>query len=195
MDTQLAATLTPSQAARRARVITAALELADEGGYEAVQMRDVAARAGVALGTIYRYFASKDHLLAAAQVEWLRETHERLAQREPKGDTPADRVTDVMRRATRALERQPRLVAALVTAITSPDPAVTECQLEVSTISADILRLGMEGLDDDLREGIVQVLEHVWFSSLLGWVNGWTNMGQVPDEVEHAVHLLLDHVR
>src|SRR5438093_1137544 len=187
-------TLTPSQAARRARVITGALELADEGGYEAVQMRDVAARAGVALGTIYRYFASKDHLLAAAQVDWLRDTHERLAQRQPKGDTPAERVSDVMRRATRALERQPRLVAALVTAITSPDPAVRYCQLEVSAISTDILKLGMEDLDSDLQEGVVRVLEHVWFSSLLGWVNGWDNMGQVPDEVEHAVHLLLNHL-
>ena len=194
MDANTATTLTPSQAARRARVISAAIELADDGGYEAVQMRDVAARAGVALGTIYRYFASKDHLLAAAQVEWLRDTHERLAQRPPKGDTPAERVCDVMRRATRALERQPRLVAALVTAITSPDPAVTGCQLAVSDISADILRLGMEGVDPQRQAGVVRVLEHVWFSSLLGWVNGWTNVRDVPDEVEHAVHLLLNHV-
>ena len=44
------------------------MKLAAEGGYDAVQMRDVAGEAGVALGTIYRYFASKDHLLAACQV-------------------------------------------------------------------------------------------------------------------------------
>ena len=61
-------TLTANQAARRGRVLDAALELAAEGGYDAVQMRDVAARAQVALGTIYRYFSSKDHLLAACQV-------------------------------------------------------------------------------------------------------------------------------
>ena len=61
--------LTKSQAARRERVIRAAMELGAEGGYDAVQMRDVAQRAGVALGTIYRYFSSKDHLLAAAMVE------------------------------------------------------------------------------------------------------------------------------
>src|SRR5262249_57103235 len=65
--------LTPNQAARRARVLDAALALATEGGYDAVQMRDVASRAQVALGTIYRYFSSKDHLLAACQLETWRE--------------------------------------------------------------------------------------------------------------------------
>ena len=42
------ATLTKSQAARRERVIRAAQELASDGGYDAVQMRDVASRGEVA---------------------------------------------------------------------------------------------------------------------------------------------------
>ena len=62
-------TLTAEPGGAPRRVLDAALDLAAEGGYDAVQMRDVAARAQVALGTIYRYFASKDHLLAACQLE------------------------------------------------------------------------------------------------------------------------------
>ena len=57
------------------------MSLAAEGGYDAVQMRDVAATAQVALGTIYRYFASKDHLLAATLVEWTKDLQRRLAMR------------------------------------------------------------------------------------------------------------------
>lgn len=54
------------QQARRQRVVDAAMALGAEGGYEAVQMRDVAARAGVAMGgTLHRYFSSKDHPLGA----------------------------------------------------------------------------------------------------------------------------------
>ena len=55
--------------ARRERMVAAAVELATAGGYEAVQMRDVAARAEVALGTLYRHYPSKDHLLLAALTE------------------------------------------------------------------------------------------------------------------------------
>src|SRR5690606_28450816 len=93
-------TLTASQAARRDRVIRTALELGAKGGYDAVQMRAVAASAGVALGTIYRYFSSKDHLLAAAMVEWVHDLERRVGQKPPKGDTAADRVRDVLSRAT-----------------------------------------------------------------------------------------------
>ena len=42
-----AETLTRGQAARRGRVLQAALKLGSEGGYDAVQMRDVASTAGV----------------------------------------------------------------------------------------------------------------------------------------------------
>ena len=167
------------------------MTLAAEGGYDAVQMRDVAATAQVALGTIYRYFASKDHLLAATLVEWTKDLQRRLAQRPPRGDTPADRVVDVVRRATRAIERQPQLASAMVTAVSAPDPAVSECQQEITVVMTDVLSVPMDGLDADLRLRVVRVLSHVWYSSLLGWVNGWAHVGDVGDELESAARLLL----
>lgn len=186
-------TLTQNQAARRGRVIRAAMELAAEGGYDAVQMRDVAARAEVALGTIYRYFTSKDHLLAACQVEWAGEIERRLATRPLRADTPAERVTEVVARAYRSLEKAPKLTAALLTAISSPDPAVADCQREMSQIMGSVLRSAMDGVDDDdVAAGAARVLSHVWFTALMGWVNGWHTMGPVPDEVARAAHLLLD---
>jgi TetR/AcrR family transcriptional regulator, cholesterol catabolism regulator len=183
--------LTPNQAARRRRVIDAAMKLAADGGYDAVQMRDVAAEAGVALGTIYRYFASKDHLLAACQVEWARDIERQLQRRPARGDTAADRVVDVLRRATRSTERSPKLTAALVTAISSSDPAVSGCQREMTAIMAGVLTSPMSDLDARFRDGIIRALSHVWFSSLLSWVNGWTPVGAVGAELESAARLLL----
>ena len=184
-------TLTRSQAARRSRVLSAAIELASEGGYDAVQMRDVATRAQVALGTIYRYFSSKDQLLAAALVEWAGELQARLALRPPRGATSADRVVDVLRRASRAMERSPVLTSALVTAIASPDPAVRECQFDVSAIMVNLVTEALAEVPSDDREGIMRVLSWVWFASLIGWVNGWSNAGSVGDELENAARLLL----
>jgi AcrR family transcriptional regulator len=184
--------LTRSQHARRTRVIEAAIELATEGGYDAVQMRDVAARAGVALGTVYRYFSSKDHLLSAALLEWARNLEANVRSRMTvTGDAPVERLVAVVRRITRASEREPALFAALVTAITAPDPAVSECQAQVQHIVSAALSLPLDGVDPEIRAGAVRVLAHVWFASLLGWVNGWTAMGQVADELEFAARLLL----
>ena len=132
-------TLTRAQQARRQRVVDAAMALGLDGGYEAVQMRDVAARADVAMGTVYRYFTSKDHLLAAALVHWVEQLDTRLAQQPAQGDTAAERVIDVLDRALRAMGRQPQLVGAVFTALASPDPAAIECQQQVSVLMEGII--------------------------------------------------------
>jgi AcrR family transcriptional regulator len=184
--------LTPTQAARRERVIRAALDLAAEGGYDAVQMRDVASRSEVALGTIYRYFSSKDHLLAAALVTWTNDLERRVAQRPPKGATPAERVGDVLLRATRAMERQPQLTEAVILAISSPDPGAASCQGEVAGSMARVMDRAMpDDLDPVLRQEVTRVLNFVWYGALLGWVNGWSGTTDVTEEITTAVRLVL----
>jgi AcrR family transcriptional regulator len=51
-------------AARRAVILSAACETAMQSGLSAIQMSAVAERAGIAAGTIYRYFESKTELVA-----------------------------------------------------------------------------------------------------------------------------------
>jgi len=55
-----------AQRERRRRILQATIEIASKGGFDAVQMRAVTQRADVALGTLYRYFPSKIHLLVSA---------------------------------------------------------------------------------------------------------------------------------
>jgi len=56
-------------AARHAAIVAAAGEAASEGGMAAVQIAAVAARAGIAAGTVYRYFPGKTDLVAALLAE------------------------------------------------------------------------------------------------------------------------------
>jgi AcrR family transcriptional regulator len=55
----------------RARILAAASELFAERGLDA-SMPDLAERAGVGVGTVYRAFPDKDHLLGAVMAERLR---------------------------------------------------------------------------------------------------------------------------
>ena len=63
-----------AQRERRRRILDATVALASKGGFDAVQMRAVAERADVALGTLYRYFPSKIHLLVSALARQFEET-------------------------------------------------------------------------------------------------------------------------
>src|SRR4249920_4041291 len=77
-----------AQRERRKRILDATLALASKGGYDAVQMRTVAERADVALGTLYRYFPSKIHLLVSALAREFERNQERLDRRPIPGETP-----------------------------------------------------------------------------------------------------------
>src|SRR5215467_5539882 len=89
-----------AQRERRKRILDATLELASRGGYEAVQMRAVADRADVALGTLYRYFPSKIHLLVSGLAMEFERAEERLGRSPLPGDTAYDRVLFVLHRVT-----------------------------------------------------------------------------------------------
>ena len=184
--------LTPSQRERRLRVIRAALALARDGGYEAVQMRDVSTEAGVALGTIYRYFSSKDHLLVAAMLEWMLDLERTVTKRPPVGDTVCEQVLDVLHRALRAMERDPTLAAAVVTAQTSDDGAAAEATREVTEVMYRLMEVAFpDDSDPDARHDAIRVLGHVWFSCLVSWTSGVGDIGWVRSEVETAARLLL----
>lgn len=180
------------QMERRERILDTTVRLAAEGGYEAVQMRDVSARAGVALGTLYRYFSSKDHLLAAAWAHWASSLEPRITTRPLRGETMADRATDFLHRATRAFEHEPLLAAAVLTAAMSTDAAAAGSQQEASGLVGRFLLSVMDGLPTATAEGIRDVLNHVWYSVLLRWVSGRSSLTEVYSSLEQACHLLLD---
>lgn len=178
-------------AQRRQRMIDAAIELAIAGGYDAVQMRDVAGRAEVALGTLYRHFPSKDHLLLAALAGQAATLRERVAQRPPEGADPAARTTDVLRRASHALTRRPDLTAALVTALGSPEPDAAASKQEVEGILRAILTSAIAGAEIADPDGVVRVLGFVWLAVLSAWVSGTLDADQMVADLETAARLLL----
>src|SRR2546427_3016298 len=65
MPSRRRANVVRNPAARHDAILAAACEAAAEGGMAAVQIAPVAARAGIATGTVYRYFPSKTELVAA----------------------------------------------------------------------------------------------------------------------------------
>jgi TetR/AcrR family transcriptional regulator, cholesterol catabolism regulator len=192
-DARSAPVLTKSQAARRDRVIRAAFELGAEGGYDAVQMRDVAARAEVALGTIYRYFSSKDALLLAVMVQWLGELEDRVTRRPPTGGSTVERIMDVLTRALRSMDRDPRLTTAVIGAMTAGDPASVEAINEVTRAMARIMRSAFpEDVEPALEASAAKALGHVWWSATISWANGMGDIDWVAGELREATELIAD---
>lgn len=185
--------LARNQAARRRRVLDAAVRLAERGGFETVQMRDVAAEANVALGTVYRYFTSKERLLLEAMVEQVRALAARVEEAPPVGATPAARVVDVLARATASLQRHSEVTAAMVRANGSAQPSESDCVREVRELMTGIITGAMhEGSPTQRDLAVARVLQQVWLSALIGWVGGVDEAPRVTADLDTAAHLLLD---
>ena len=186
--------LTGAQWKRRRRIVDSAIALAAQGGYEAVQMREVAASAGVALGTLYRYFSSKEHLLVVAMGEQVAGLRQRFQERPPRGSTAAERVMDVIRRATRALQRQPMVTAALLKSVISANTDVAEAMHPVERDMTAIVTSAMHGGEPTDRDvAVARVIQHVWLASMLWWVAGLGTEGDVEEMVNTAVQLMLEN--
>lgn len=186
--------LPPAQEARRLRILEAARDLAMEGGYDGVQMRDVADRAEVALGTLYRYFRSKVQLLIALMHHETTRLAGRLESHPPAGDTAAQRVDAVLQRGVRALRREPRLAEAMVRALMVADPSTADEVDRVTQLMTDAVTHAMQGPDrcaspDD--PAIARVLEQVWLSAMVAWTSGRASEEQLVEDISTATRLLV----
>lgn len=184
--------LTERQAARRGRILQASARLARRGGFDAVQMREVAEASNVALGTLYRYFPSKVHLLVATMEDQLQHLHATLHKHPPAMDGAAERVAGTLMRAFRALQREPHLADAMVRALTFADRSVSA---EVDTVSRlttaiilDAMRL--ETAPSPQQLSAVRVIEHTWHSALVTWLSGRASIAQVKIDIETACRLI-----
>ena len=184
--------LTERQEARRDRILHASAQLAARGGFDAVQMREVAEVSGVALGTLYRYFPSKIHLLVATMQDQLQRMHEQLRKHPPTAETPSARVAETLVRAFRALQREPYLADAMVRALTFADRSVSAEVDNVTRLTTAII-LDAMGLDTQATPeqlSAVRVIEHTWHSALITWLSGRASIAQVKGDIETACRLI-----
>ena len=183
-----------AQRDRRKRILDATIGLAAEGGFDAVQMRSVAERADVALGTLYRYFPSKIHLLVSALGREFERAEAASRGKPIPGDTPHERVMHVLGRTTRGLQGEPHLTEALTRAFMFADASVQNEIHHVGMLMTTMLTRAMHPEQTELTDedvAIAKVIGDVWLAALVGWVTGRTTSDDVTQQMDVAVRLLL----
>jgi len=181
-----------AQRERRKRILDATITLASKGGYDAVQMRTVAERADVALGTLYRYFPSKIHLLVSGLAREFEHTQEKLDRSPLPGDTASDRVLYVLGRVTRSMQRDPLLTEAMTRAFMFADPSAAAEVNAVARLMEDMLTRAMHPGEPTADErAIARIIGDVWLSNLVAWVTRRASANDVSAHLELAARLLL----
>lgn len=184
---------------RTRKIIETAMTLAEKGGFEAVRLRDVAAQSGVAIGTFYKRFRSKEDLLVAALDLEVSRMERRMQQAPTLDGSPEERVSFFFDAATKRLARKPMLARAVLKAVASGEPALAEkvARFHDRTVSMIIYALwgdgranGASGPTEEERQ-VAFILEQVWFTSLVGWTGGLHSKEDVIEHVRAAARLVL----
>jgi TetR/AcrR family transcriptional regulator, cholesterol catabolism regulator len=185
--------LTAAQSARRERIVKVALTLLVAGDYEKIQMRDVAEGSDVALGTVYRYFSSKEHLFAAVQLEWVKSLHRQILKRPPAGESNLERLSQVLHKSVRAFQTQPQFYRALMVLEVAKDPFAKEL-FEVMTRETEATYLeSISGLDPKTASDLLGVVLAVLGAQLKGWVLGRQSIDEVKQNLDAALRLLFTY--
>lgn len=191
----------PEERARR--IIQSTIELAEEGGFEAVRLRDVAARAEVAMGTLYRRFHSKEDLLVAALELETRAIEERMQLRPPRGANASERAVSFFAVTTRGMLRRPNLSRAMLKAAAAGEPALARKvelfhdimrRMIVGALRGEPVRPGDASMTD--RERLLgDVLNQIWFAVMVGWSGGLHTSAAINGQMRAAIDLILDETK
>jgi AcrR family transcriptional regulator len=185
---------TTSQHSRWERVAEATIELGNTGGYDAVQMREVSLQSKVAMGTVYRYFLSKDHLLAAVLVYWMQGAANKIDVLQLSGNDAATKVSNMLIELSAALEEKPLFCAAVMTALASSETQVVDCRKTINALLKDMMLQAVgeptpPGLEEKLR-----IMSYIWFAVMQNWssfqVNGITKVPTPENEFSLVARLL-----
>ena len=133
---------TPAVEARlqdnRVRILQAARSLVSEGGWKEAQVASVAAVAGIATGTVYRYFSSKAELFAEVLSAVSQREVDVMAAIAQADETAASRLCTAVTTFVRRAMRNPRLAYAL---IAEPcDKEIDEARLTYRAAISEVIR-------------------------------------------------------
>jgi AcrR family transcriptional regulator len=184
-----------ARALREERVEMAVLALASEGGYEAVQMREVARVADVSLSTLYRYYASKDDLIIGVISRQIQRLREDVENRPPTERSAHGRAAAVFLRSFRAFERNPGFAHAAVSSYLTPIPfGAMPPPVSSDTAYTSVAAVAAWGPDHEPTKDqarALRILSALWNASLVSWLNGQLSSAEVATRLRFAAQLML----
>ena len=187
---------------RRDRILDVAVALAEEGGFENVRQRDVAARAGVALGTLYKSFRSKEDILSAALDREAETLERRLEDKPSLGNTSTERVSSLFSMMTRGLCKKPKYARAVLRAMASGEPEVAGKVAAYQERITGLIIAAMRGVGrlsySDIKASppstkeatMASALQQFWFAALVGWSAGLIGVTNVVEQMRWVTTVL-----
>ena len=166
----------PAPRGKKDAILRAAIDVFAERGYFNAQVADIARAAGVAAGTVYLYFRSKDHLLASIFERTMRDCLARGRASVPATTDAADQLRRFARLHLAHLGRDRNLAVVFQVELRQSTKFMERFS---STLLRDYLGLIREAIADGQRQGALRsdinatLAAKVFFGALDEMATNW----------------------
>ena len=187
----------------RERILDVAIDLAEAGGFDNVRQRDVAEQAGVALGTLYKRFRSKEEILSAALERETQMLELKMEHKPATGDCEAERLVAFFKITTRGLVRKPNYARAVLRAMASGEPEIAGNVASYHDRMNGLIIAAMRGVGrlsfsdpktsrpTKRESALAEYLQQIWFASLVGWSGSLHGPAEILRMMSEAIDILL----
>lgn len=185
---------------RAQRIVDAAIELADEGGFQNVRLRDVAELSGVAFGTLYARFSSKEDILIAALDQEISRFRDLMSGNPVPGDAPAQRLRYFFEALTTVLISRDGFAKAVLRSVSSGVPGVSDKVISYQDTMNQLIVAAIKGIDvedvvatEDNADTffMARMMQSIWFAELIGWMSEVVDGDDVVERTLRGSTLLL----
>jgi AcrR family transcriptional regulator len=177
---------------RRNIILDSAATIAAGGGYDAVKMRSVADGAGIAVGSLYRFFSSKPHMLVAVLV---REFERLGAERDwsLSAGSPRLRLGQLNTRLYQEWRARPALTEAVTRAFVFADESASAEVDRAAAVIEHLIGLAIAGGEPSPRQAqLAAIVGDIWLASLIAWIRQGASAEDVALRLERSIGLIVN---
>ena len=171
-----------------ARLLEAASGAFAEHGADDVSLEEIARRAGVGIGTLYRHFPTRQALLEAVYIDQVESLSAR-ARELLRAESPADALAEWLRAMVKFSSTKRNMTTALLATLGTDSELLSSCVKEIKGAAESLLaraqQAGVVRADADARDVI----------RLVHAVNIATEKAPDPGQADRMLALILDGLR
>ena len=194
---------TPRAEDTRRKIYDAAMELFREKGFEQTTMRDIAAKAGVALGGAYYYYSSKDAIVLAFYAEMQEASNQPVLEALAGHKKLQQRIRSVVDKRLELLEPNRKFCAALFRHApdgTDPLSPFSDDTRPIRDAAIEHMRLAAEGSDAKIPSDLKPLLPYLLWLYQMALIMFWLydrspNQERTRKLLEKSLGLLVNLLR
>jgi AcrR family transcriptional regulator len=172
----------------RHAILDVVVELLDNEGYAAVQLRTVASRARVGLDTIYKLFPTRDELLVEAVASWMRENGFAELPAPPSDVSVYDGMMGLFRHVFEPWEKHPRMLEAYFRVRNLPGGDRLD---SIGTaVLSPVSQVVYAGLDPGYVEDVTVIVRNIAYAAIGQFTHGELAITEILPLIERTLRRL-----